>query len=105
MTTRHDLLASLRHHIGAGNGVTADILAHTLNVTKRQVRLLVTELRMEGEHVCGTPRDGYYMASSAEELEHTLQFLRSRAMHSLVLEAAMRKVSLPDLWGQMKLKT
>ncbi|MCZ7655553.1 MAG: hypothetical protein M5R42_16810 [Rhodocyclaceae bacterium] len=53
----------------------------------------------------GTPRDGYYIAASGEELEATCQFLRSRAMHSLVLESRLRNVPLPDLIGQMKLPT
>lgn len=99
------LLASLTHHIGKANGASADVLAAALGVKKRQIRLWVTELRMEGKHVCGTPNSGYFMAANNEEMEETCQFLRSRAMHSLVLEAKLRNVALPDLLGQMKLPT
>lgn len=95
----------LSRHIGCGNGITAQAVAQLIDVPPRQVRHLVTELRMDGIAVCGTPRDGYYIAASGEELEATCQFLRSRAMHSLVLESRLRNVPLPDLIGQMKLPT
>lgn len=95
----------LSHHIGRENGIPAEYIARLVDLPARQVRHLVTELRMDGIAVCGTPRDGYYIAASGEELEATCQFLRSRAMHSLVLESRLRNVPLPDLIGQMKLPT
>lgn len=95
----------LSRHIGRENGITAQAVAQLIDVPPRQVRHLVTELRMDGVAVCGTPRDGYYIAASGEELEATCQFLRARAMHSLVLESRLRNVPLPDLIGQMKLPT
>jgi hypothetical protein len=55
--------------------------------------------------VCGHPATGYFIASNREELEETCQFLRSRAMHSLVLEAKLRGLPLADLVGQLRLKT
>lgn len=105
MATCHHLLAALSSHIGRDRGVTARYLAAQLGVLDRQVRTLISEAREGGYGVCGTPRDGYYIAANAEELEETCQFLRNRAMHSLTLESRLRKLPLADLVGQLKLPT
>lgn len=103
--TKHDVLVILQRHIGAGNGVTAEQLAQQLDTETRHVRTLVTELRMDGIAVCGHPRHGYFIAASPEELQRTCDFLRSRALHSLVLESALRKMPMSELIGQLKLRT
>ena len=103
--TKHDVLARLQRHIGEANGITAAALATELGVEKRRVRALVTELRLDGTAVCGHPKTGYFIAATGEEIEATCQFLRARAMHSLTLESAMRKTTLGELLGQMRLKT
>ncbi len=105
MATTHQLLAALTGHIGRDKGIAARHLAAMIDAPVRRVRALVTELRLEGEAVCGHPSTGYYMAATAEEVEETCQFLRARAMHSLVLESRLRKLPLPDLVGQLKLRT
>ncbi len=105
MATVHQLLASLSGHIGRERGITAHQLAAQLGVLERQVRTLISEAREGGYGVCGTPRDGYYIAANADELEETCQFLRNRAMHSLALESRLRKLPLADLVGQLKLPT
>lgn len=102
---RHHLLAVLSKHIGATNGASAEQLAHALGVNTRHIRVLVTELRMDGEHVCGTPGEGYFMAESPEDLTATCEWLKSRALKSLLLASRMTKVSIPDLVGQLKLPT
>lgn len=99
------LITLLSHHIGAQNGLTAARIASMLGITMRRVRFLVSELREEGTAVCGTPQTGYYIAATPEELEETCQFLRGRAMRSLMLESRLRKVALEDLIGQMRLRT
>jgi predicted DNA-binding transcriptional regulator YafY len=105
VVTSDELLRRLQQHIGRDRGVTAAALAKVFDIPPRRVRTLITELRMEGIAVCGTPETGYYIAATPEELEQTCQFLRSRAMHSLTLEARLRQIPLPDLLGQMHLKT
>jgi biotin operon repressor len=105
MANRHQLLGVLSAHIGRERGISVRQLALELDVDERAVRTLVSELRTDGVAVCGTPGDGYFIASTPEELEHTLNFLRSRAMHSLVLESRLRKISLLDLIGQLRLPT
>lgn len=103
--TKHHLLGYLQLHIGAQKGISAQALADLAGCNKRQVRDLVTALRIEGVAVCGHPSTGYFIAETAEELEQTLRFLRDRAMHSLVLESKLRRVPLVDLLGQLKLPT
>ncbi len=105
MADKDQLIVLLSRHVGEGNGMTAEQIAAALDTTQRQVRTLVSELRTAGTALCGHPRDGYYIAATDEELERTCQFLRSRAMHSLALESKLRHVPLPDLLGQLRLKT
>lgn len=95
----------LSHHIGKGNGISAKQVAHQLGVNERHVRRLVETLRKDGMAVCGTPKDGYYIAASAEELEQTCEFLYARAMCSLQQISFMKKIPLPDLRGQLHLPT
>ena len=103
--TRTDLEALFARHIGHERGITARAIAEQLGCTDRLVRELVTELRLDGTAVCGRPETGYFIAATAEELEETCEFLRARAMHSLVLESRMRHVPLVDLFGQLRLPT
>lgn len=95
----------LERHVGRDRGVTAAALADALGCQERTVRELITLLRLDGRAVCGHPASGYFIAATREELEETCQFLRSRAMHSLVLEAKLRGMPLADLCGQLHLKT
>lgn len=110
--TPAQVLTELSHHIGQANGIhVRDLVARITGQLiasepqERKVRQIITDLRMEGSHICGHPSSGYYMAETPEELEHTLQFLRSRAMSSLALESRMRRISMPELIGQLTLKT
>lgn len=105
MPDKERLLTLLAGHIGEGTGITAEQITLALGIPKRRVRTLVSELRLDGVAVCGTPETGYFVAANAGELEHTLNFLRARAMHSLLLESRLRRVPLPDLIGQLHLKT
>lgn len=105
MKTAHDLLTVLARHQGRANGIAVKALAAELDVTERQVRELVSELRMSGHAICGHPRDGYYIAATPEELDETCQFLRHRALTSLQLESRLRNIPMPDLLGQIHLNT
>jgi hypothetical protein len=109
--TRDTVLAALAQHIGRDRGVTARALVDEIAgmfarpADERELRHVIELLRREGEHICGTTRDGYYVARDEGELTETCQFLYDRAMTSLTQVAAMRRVSLPDLAGQLRLKT
>lgn len=103
--TSAQLLSILSRHTGRGNGIAVETLANMLGVQARQVRTHVSELRLEGVAICGTPKTGYYIASTPEELDETCQFLRHRAMHSLQLESRLRNIPMPDLLGQLHIPT
>jgi biotin operon repressor len=103
--TKHDLQAILSRHVGHHNGITAQALAGLLDVPARAVRHLVTELREDGVAVCGKPETGYFIAANDEELLDTCEYLHARAMHSLRVISILRQVPLPDLRGQLRLKT
>ena len=83
----------------------AEALAALLCVTERQLRALISEAREQGVAICATPETGYYIATEPDEIERCCAFLRSRAMHSLRLEAQLRRIPLPDLIGQLHLPT
>ena len=109
--TADDVLVALSRHIGADLGV--GIAALTREVTgeparpgaERAVRRCIEELRRAGHHICAHPSTGYFIAASEAELLRTCSYLYSRAMCSLAQVAAMRRVSLPDLRGQLRLPT
>jgi len=105
MATRHQLLSILSSHIGQDHGISARQLALALDVPERQIRSLVSDLREEGHAIAALPEAGYFIAQNAAELESCCAFLRSRALHSLRLEAQMRRISLADLVGQLRLRT
>jgi hypothetical protein len=104
-------LNALGRHIGRAQGVKASHLVREIrggfddDFTERRLRNYISELREDGIAVCGHPSTGYFIAATSEELEESCQFLRSRAMHSLVLESRLRKIPLPDLIGQLRLPT
>lgn len=111
LVTREAVLAELSRHVGVAAGIHVRELAVAVAgvfagpAAERQVRSVVEALRREGHHVCAEPAAGYYIAADAAELDRTCQFLYERAMTSLVQVAAMRRVSLPDLAGQLRLRT
>lgn len=111
ITAAH-VLAELQHHIGRDNGIHVRDLVRRITgeptpsePMERRLRQIVTELRMEGHHVCAHPANGYYMAATPEELVETCEFLLERAMTSLTQIARMKNISLPDLRGQLHLPT
>lgn len=98
---RSIVLTILERHIGRGNGISMRELEQQLDMLPRAIRQHISDLREDGKAVCGTPADGYYIAATPEELEHTCDFLRSRAMHSLALESKLCNIPLPDLLGRI----
>lgn len=104
-TDNTNLLTILSHHIGSGNGINMRQLQLQIDISPRMIRKHISELREDGHAICGTPAEGYFIAETAAELQHTCEFLRSRAMHSLSLESKLRKIPLSDLIGQLHLPT
>lgn len=106
-----DVLLSLlivelsHHHIGRSNGVTAAALSMKLGIGDRMLRTLISKAREDGIAIVGKPETGYFVARTDADLLECCAFLRSRAMHSLMIEARLRKIALPELLGQLHLKT
>ncbi len=96
------------HHLqsrkGKRQGISAAALSAATGLAERTQRSAISLLREAGHAVVGTPETGYYMATNADELNECCAFLRSRAMHSLTIEARLKRLSLPELLGQMRLE-
>jgi hypothetical protein len=111
LVNKSSVLQALSRHIGAANGVHAGQLARevvgvpTDKATERHVRKYIVELRLEGAAICGTPETGYFMAETEEELNATIALLSSRVATTNSQITALKKLSLPDLAGQLHLKT
>lgn len=110
--TPAQVLTALSHHKGKASGIhvrdlVSRITGQLINseALERSVRKLVTDLRLEGHPICAHPATGYFMAATAEELDETCNFLRSRAMSSLKAESRLRRISMAELLGQFSLTT
>lgn len=106
--TPETVLHALRPRIGEANGITAAALAFALTARhsaadERKLRQAVEHLRRQGHEICAHPSAGYHFAANAEDLERTCLFLVNRAMTSLTQAAAMRRVAVPNLYGQLGL--
>lgn len=103
------VLAALTGHIGPANGATVRELASEVLGTpataadERLLRQAIVALRRDGAPICATPDEGYHHAGDAADLQRTCLHLTQRAMTTLVQVAAMRRVSMPDLYGQLGL--
>lgn len=98
------VLHHLQSHKGKRQGISAAALSQATGLPERPQRSAISLLREAGHAVVGTPDSGYYMAQNADELNECCAFLRSRSMHSLVIEARLKKLSLPALLGQIGLE-
>lgn len=102
------VLAVLKGHIGAANGVSACALVRALVIDhtpadERRLRSVIERLRREGHAICADTAHGYFMAANDSDLDATCEFLYGRALTSLEQIAAMKKVAMPDLRGQLRL--
>jgi biotin operon repressor len=98
-----ELINTMALHQGRDRGISAELLAWTLNVSPRRLRKLISNARRQGIAICGTPGAGYFMPVTDEELDEACKFLEHRALHSLQLMSVMRKVAMPTLLGQLLL--
>jgi biotin operon repressor len=104
MNKTNQLLTVLSRHIGRGNGISGKVLAQEMGINTRSVRKQITDAIDESDvAICGTPRDGYFIAATAEELAETLAFHRGRALHELHKMSRLSKIPLADLLGQLHL--
>lgn len=106
MPTHDHLLAVLsKDHIGRNNSISGHALASIIGCKPRTIRSLVLKLRQNAIAVCGQPETGYFIAETPEDVEATCKLLESHALHQLTVAARMRRTTLPELLGQLKLST
>jgi hypothetical protein len=108
------LLMVMPHHIGKAKSIGMGELfeavfgekyAHRINDTRR-LRKIVTELRRDGQPIISSSSrfgGGYYLASAGSECADFCEKLRHQALRKLAMEAKIRKVSLAELVGQLRL--
>ena len=111
---RNAILSALASHIGAANAIGMGELyelvygegwENRINDT-RALRKLITDLRAEGVPICSDASSdggGYYLAAAGSELAGYLRRSERRALLILMRNARIKKISLPDYLGQMKL--
>jgi biotin operon repressor len=95
----------MQNHIGKANAISGEDLARSLGTSPREMRKMTGAVIDDGVALCSHPANGYWIAENAKEVEATCQFHRSRALHELGKEAKLRKLTLPDLLGQLHLRT
>ncbi|MDH5479125.1 MAG: hypothetical protein OEY50_12410 [Nitrospinota bacterium] len=106
-----DVLRALKaRHKGRLAGVTANAL--TVEITGRAnpaavraLRSAIEDLRRAGEPVCGKPQTGYYYSDQPQDIEETINFLRQRAMTTLVQIKPLERRLASARRGQMALFT
>lgn len=95
---------------GPANGASAKALASEVVGTiadaadERALRQVIEKLRNDGHPVCATPEQGYFLADTPEDINRTCTFLLKRVMSTVRQVAAMRRVAVPDLAGQLGLQ-
>lgn len=109
--TPDTVLAALASRIGPVNGATVRQLASEILGTpsdagdERLLRQVIVKLRRDGHPICATPDEGYHHAANADDLQRTCLHLTRRAVSSLEQVAAMKRLALPDFYGQLGLPT
>lgn len=103
------VLDVLGDHVGADSGICArDLVRKVCGVSttggERRLRNVIVALRKAGHPIGGMPETGYFLARTDTELDDTCEFLYSRAMTTLEQVAVLRRVALPDLRGQLRLR-
>ena len=108
------ILQVLTRHIGRNNAISMGRLyrlaigeyADVINDT-RMMRQIITELRDGGNPICSTPAQsggGYYLSSAGSELKDYCVQQRKRALKILTREAVLRKITVPELLGQIQME-
>jgi len=109
------LMLEMSQHVGATNIVGMGELFekvfdrtwnHRINDT-RPLRNLITELRYEGVPIVSKTSStggGYYLASAGSELKKYCDRRKEQALKILAQVAAVKKISMPELMGQMALE-
>lgn len=108
--TPETVLHALVQRLGPANGVNAGDLAAEITgrhsaADERRLRQVIEQLRLDGHPICATPEAGYHLAADAQDLNRTCVFLMKRLVTTARQVAAMKRVAMPDFYGQLGLPT
>ena len=96
MSTAHQMLEYLRdHHRTEGEAVKNRDLRSLFNLTDKQVRNVVSQLRQEGEPVCSSSY-GYWYSTDPEDIEKTLHRLEAQVENMFISITGLRKALKGD---------
>ena len=59
-------------------GVNSKDIARQTGINSRDVRFIIQMLRDDGEPICGTPNEGYWIAQYSDELNGSINKLKSQ---------------------------
>lgn len=95
-----------KHCLGRQNGRSVRALALMMRMDLcdsdyRKIRAGVKELRIRGLPICAHPSDGYYWAEHSAEIAFTIEFLRGRAMSSLLQISRLKRYLTEQEIGQL----
>lgn len=93
------------NHMGEPNAVSSCYLERQFKISGRIVRMIVNQLRCEGNPVCSS-KNGYYYAADEKELMKSISQLSNRIGNIAKAKSGlMKSVSkFPDTSGQMKIE-
>lgn len=110
---RQRLLAELTSHIGKANAIGMPALYQAvferpwtdrINDTRR-IRKLITLMRAEGVPICSVTSapGGYYLPAAGSEAADYIRRYEAKALRILRALSKMKKTSLPNYLGQLRL--
>lgn len=101
------VLRALAGHRGRTMAIALPDLSRAVETSPRMVQHAIHRLRIEHgapiASAAGHPH-GYYLAETAEEVEQCYKEHRSKALSTLAAMAALRRIHLADLLGQLQLE-
>ena len=59
------------------NGTSSAKIANVAGISSRDVRFVIQIMRDEGIPICGTPKDGYWMARTSWDMNETMKKLQN----------------------------
>jgi hypothetical protein len=105
------ILAILEQRQGRENAISRASLVEAINIDQplfpvgeRLIRKTIKHLQSQHGERIGSCSWGYFMTQTAEELEAVCRYYDNYALSSLHVSARLRRIALPELLGQMKLK-
>lgn len=92
MEKNKDKLLACIHgsHTGASNAISGRQLCEYFGLTGSLIRKLISKLRIEGHPVC-SDGNGYFYASTVQEIDATIGHLSSRRKEMMHAEKGLRQ--------------